>query len=625
MSREAPPESPPDVRVPPPEAHHAALWLALPLVALALPVAYRVVMEGDLEDALRVRFLSKNLELFWYAATLVSALVLVGFMAVRRRGRTVWPAMDVIVAVFPWVIALAAQSLASAERYRDYDRSWDAGVLPWGLVDPTEALVRALTMSEARGVGALVAAALCASAAVGMLLPNAGAPRWRGAGLVIVTLPAWGVAYGFLSSGSVLPFIGAALLSGVVGFAGTQESPAARAAGRAAVLLAALAAIALNVAAACETIVASRPFETQDFFAAHARLYDTLRAARLSGIVMLVPALLARAWLTHADLPRSSLGSRVLLAVALLGVVVLDEAGTRTALARIMPAAWPPWAHVEVTPLPLGEHAHFEERRSEPPRFILSAGELRDGSGRPVAPVSDAAALRAALASAPLVRWEAPSGAEQGERLAIMPAMDQAPTPAPLCPGRVVSVLLDRTASMADLRAFVAAAVVSGVVELDVAGPMALWPQAKRALEQAVRAAGLEASWPHGSHDELDYIRVAGALPATGFAPVDLQRQPLTAHTALLPSPCWLTQLAGPPAGPGSDAQSPLAPSTPEGTAELGERLNEMPPDDARVIELRTVGLWLDPALTAGDFLLAATMDTERDTRVIWTLEPPAP
>ena len=76
MSREAPPESPPDVRVPPPEAHHAAVWLALPLVALALPVAYRLVVTGDLDDALRVRFVSRELTRFWYAATLLSALVL---------------------------------------------------------------------------------------------------------------------------------------------------------------------------------------------------------------------------------------------------------------------------------------------------------------------------------------------------------------------------------------------------------------------------------------------------------------------------------------------------------------------------------------------------------------------
>jgi hypothetical protein len=577
MSREAPPESPPDVRVPPPDAHHAALWLALPLVGLALPVAYRVVMEGDLEDALQVNFVRNELEVFWYAATFVSALVLMGFMAARRRGRTVWPAMDVIVAVFPWVIALAAQSLVGAPRHRP----WDNGVFPWGLVDPTNVLISGMAMAGDRGVGALVAAALCASAAVGLLLPHAEAPRVRGAGLVIVTLPAWGVAYGFLSSGSVLPFIGAALLSGVVAFAGTQSSPAARSAGRAAVLLASLSAIALNVAAACETVVASRAFLAPDFFAAHARLYDTLRAAKLSSIVMLVPALLARAWLTHADLPRPSLGSRLLLALALVGMVALDEAGTRMALARITPDPWPPWAHVEVTPLPLGEHARSAARRSEPPRFILVAGELRNGSGRRVARLSDAAALRAALASAPLVLWEAPVGAEQGERLAIMPAMDQAPTPAPLCPGRVVSVLLDRTVSMADLRTFVAAAVASGVVELDVAGPVVLSPEAKLALHQAVRAAGLEASSPLNSEDELDYTRVAGALPATGFAPLDMQRQPVAAHTALLPSPCWLTQLA--------TQRGEAAPPLDIGVFELGERLNEMPP---RTTESSSCATW---------------------------------
>jgi hypothetical protein len=577
MSREAPPESPPDVRVAPPEAHHAAVWLALPLVALALPVAYRLVVTGDLDDALRVRFVSREITRFWYAATFVSALVLTGFMAARRRGRTVWPAMDVMVAGFPWVIALAAQSLV-AEPSQFYWEDGDNGVLPWGLIDVTHSLLLGMNMAEARGVGALVAAAFCASAAVGLLLPQAEAPRLRGAGLVIVTLPAWGVTYGFLSSGSVLPFIGAALLSAVVAFAGTQSSPDARSAARAAVLLASLSAIALNVSAACETVVASRPFHAPDFFAAHARLYDTLRAAKLSGIVMLIPALLARAWLTPADLPRPSPGSRVLLALALVGMVALDEAGTRMALARITPDAWPPWAHVEVTPLPLGEDARSDVRRSEPPRYILAAGELRDASGQRVAQLSDAAALRAALASAPLAQREAPMGAELGERLAIMPVMDQAPTPAPLCPGRVVSVLLDRTVSMADLRAFVAAAVASGVVELDVVGPLVLSPAAKQALHQAVRAAGLEASWPLGSEDELDYTRVAGALPATGFAPLDLQRQPLTAHTALLPSPCWLTQLAGPPADSGSEAPDQPTPSTVPGTAELGERLNEMPP-----------------------------------------------
>ena len=624
MSREAPPESPPDVRVPPPEAHHAAVWLALPLVALALPVAYRLVVTGDLDDALRVRFVSRELTRFWYAATFVSALVLTGFMAARRRGRTVWPAMDVMVAVFPWVIALAAQSLVG-DPHQSYWEDGDNGVLPWGLIDVSHTLFLGMNMADARGVGALVAAALCASAAVGLLLPHAEAPRLRGAGLVIVTLPAWGVAYGFLSSGSVLPFIGAALLSAVVAFAGTQSSPDARGAAGAAVLLASLSAIALNVAAACETVVASRAFLAPDFFAAHAGLYDTLRAAKLSGIVMLVPALLARAWLAHPDLPRPSVGSRLLFALALGGMVALDEGGTHMALARITPDVWPPWAHVEVTPLPLGEDARSDLRWSEPPRYILAAGELRDASGQRVARLSDVAALRAALASAPLAQREAPMRAELGERLAIMPVMDQAPTPAPLCPGRVVSVLVDRTVSMADLRAFVAAGVASGVVELDVVGPLVLLPADKQALLVAVRAAGLEASWPHGSADELDYTRVAGALPATGFAPLDLQRQPLTAHTALLPSPCWLTQLAGPPADSGSEAPDQPTPSTVPGTAELGERFNEMPVESYRVIELRTVGLWLDPTLTVGDFLLAATTDTERDTRVIWTLEPPAP
>jgi hypothetical protein len=188
----------------------------------------------------------------------------------------------------------------------------------------------------------------------------------------------------------------------------------------------------------------------------------------------------------------------------------------------------------------------------------------------------------------------------------------------------VVSVLLDRTVSMADLRAFVAAAVVSGVVELDVVGPLVLSPADKQALHQAVRAAGLEASWPLGSEDELDYTRVAGALPATGFAPLDLQRQPLAAHTALLPSPCWLTQLAGPPADSGREAPT-RPPQHPGGHPRAGRAPERDAPRDYRVIELRTVGLWLDPTLTVGDFLLAATTDTERDTRVIWTLEPPAP
>jgi len=78
MSREAPPDSPAYTNVPLPASQPAVIWQALPLVALGLPVAYRLVVTGDLEDALVVRFVSKELQRFWYAATLVSHMATVG-------------------------------------------------------------------------------------------------------------------------------------------------------------------------------------------------------------------------------------------------------------------------------------------------------------------------------------------------------------------------------------------------------------------------------------------------------------------------------------------------------------------------------------------------------------------
>lgn len=624
MSREAPPDSPADPKVAPPEEHHAILWLALPLFALGLPVAYRLALTGDIEDALRVSFVSNDLELFWYAACLVSALALLGFMAARRRGRPLWPAMDVIVGGFPWVIALAAQSLRGEPRYDSYRSAGIDETFSWGLVDITDVLVTGLTMCEARGVGALMAAALWASAAVGLLLPHAETPRWRGAGLVIVTLPAWGVAYGFLSSGSALPFIGAALLSAVVLFAGTQESPEARAAARASVLLASLAAIALNVSAACETLVETRPFTVAEYFAVHGRLYDTLRAARYGSIVMLLPALLAARWMWRTGDPGTPLAGRLLLVMAVVGMPVLDAVGTHLALTRITPGEWPPWANVQVDPLPLGDGASSTMRRREPLRFILVEGELRDARGERLALLSDAAALRAALADAPMATLEDPTGIECGERLAIMPSYDQAAV-IPVCPGRVVSVLLDRSLRMADLRAFVAAAVANEVVELDVVGPSVLWPDAKLALQHALRAAGQEAAWPRGSNDERDYLRAAGSLPATGFGPADLQRAPLDAHVALLPSPCWLGQLGSATAPtPGELPPDGIAPS-PAVVDSLNEVLHEAAIQMRRLEPTPPRALWLDPSRDVAGFLLEATAPGSSGHTVIWTLEPPAP
>lgn len=622
MSREAPPDSPPDPKVAPTEEHHAILWMALPLVALGLPFAYRLAVSGSMSDALRINFVLNDLELAWFAASLTSALTLLGFMAARRRGRTVWPAMDVIVGAFPWVIALAAQSMRGgnnsvlARSMASYD------VEPWGLVPSTEVLVTALTMCEERGIGALMTAALWASAAVSFFLPHADAPRWRGASLVVVTLPAWGVAYGFGSSGSLLPFIGAAWLSGLVLFAGTQTSPAARSAGQTSVLLGALVVIALNVSAACEALVALPAFDAPSYFAVHARLYDTLRALKLSGFLLFLPAVLARVWLARSDdPPAESSGSRALLAVAVVSILVLDHAGTGLALSRVTPAEWPPWAGLDVEPMLLSDSASGASRRSATPRYILAAGELRNARGEQVARLSDAAAIQAELAQAPMARLDPRLGDEWGERLAIMPQLDQAPEPVPICHGRTLSVLLDRTLPMADLRAFVAAAVVSNVVELDVVGPAVFTTDAKHALLEALRAAGQEGAWPTDPADERAYLQAARALPATGFAAADLSAQPATFHLALLPTPCWMTQLAGaPPTAPAS----PLG-SQPGGAVQAGEVLNEMP---ANYVEPLPPGppraLWLDPARDVQEFLLGATRERP-NAAVIWTLEAPAP
>lgn len=626
MSREAPPDSPADPKVAPPEEHHAILWLALPLIALGLPVAYRLALTGDLEDALRVRFVSNDLELFWYAACLVSAVALLGFMAARRRGRALWPAMDVIVGAFPWVVALAAQSLRGEPRYDAYRSAGIDEAFPWGLVDVTNVLVTGLTMSEARGVGALMSAALWASAAVGLLLPHAEAPRWRGAGLVIVTLPAWAVACGFLSSGSVLPFLGAALLSGVVLFAGTQESPEARTSARASVLLASLVVIALDVSAVCETLVETRPFTVAQYFAVHGRLYDTLRAAQWGSLVMLLPAMLAIGWLWRRGDPPTPLAGRVFLAVAVVGMPALDLAGTRLALARITPVEWPPWANLGVDALPLGEGANPTMRGRVPPRFILARGELRDDRGERVALLSDPAALRAALASASMARLGDPMGSERGERLAIVPQSynDQAAVVS-ICPGRVVSLLLDRSLTMADLRTFVAAAVANEVVELDVVGPSVLGPDAALALQSAMRAAGAEATWPGGSEAERAHRRAAEALPATGFPPADLLRTPLDAHVALLPSPCWLAQLASAAdLAPGGLAPDGIAPSRAIEDS-LNEVLQEAPMQMRRLEPAPPRALWLDPSRDVAAFLLDATASHSSADTVIWTLEPPAP
>ncbi|MEZ4326934.1 MAG: hypothetical protein R3B40_17080 [Polyangiales bacterium] len=620
MSREAPPREAP---VPTPDAPapertpHSVIWLMLPLLALGLPFAHRLATGTRVNRLFELGFRPRMLEDVWLASALVGALVLVGCMAARRRGRHVWAALDVVAGSLPWFVSLAAQSTSSQARSPFHPTD----LALWGEEDAVPALWQTFVMHEVRGLGALMSACLWAAAALGWLVSRVDRPRPRGAALVVATLPVWGVVYGFPAEAGALPALAAAFLSSVVAFAGTQHSAPAREGARMAIVLATLTVLASWVTTVCHTLVGLQTVERAALIGHHALIFGTLSAARLGAVVALLPAALAMRWLLRPGDPRIPWPANLALIVAFVGVLGMDRVGTRLSLARGVPRPWPPWAEVEVTPLPVGDAWPNGERRFA--RFILDDEGVRDASGQLLARYSDSETLARVLTTAPLAWSTSPDGdgtmlpgeVDLSERLAIVPVSDVAQQQ-PLCPGRVVRVLVDRAMRMQDLRTFVRAATDAGVVELDVVGPRALDGATKRALQQALEASGVDGAFPFGG-DELSYIAAVSALPPTGVPALDVVRVELGGGTGLLPCPCWRAQVWG------TDQATEAVPAD---DRLLGEQLNEAPPDERwRAAPVAPTTLWLDPDRDVTSFVLEATTRHPRGRSVMWTLEPPAP
>ena len=644
MSREAPPrEAPLDIdssadglrngegAPTPPKAPFSALWLGLPLLAWTVPFDYHMAAHGRVDINTFGRGFMRSL---WFGVSALSVLLLVSSMAARRKGRALWVAFDVMAGSLPWVVALAQQSIVSRQSAHPH---WhDASRPLWGAESTLVHAFNALQMHEPRGLGALMSASLWAGAAVGWLLPTDN-PRWRGATLLVVVLPVWGIAYSFSGDAGALPALGAGLLSVVLAITGTQTSVAARERGRAALVLATLALLALLVATVCDAIVAMGMLERPGFLSHHSTLLGLLSAARLGAIVCLLPAALASRWLIQKGDARPATAATVALLLAFVGVLGLDRVGTRMALERTTPEPSPPWAGADVHPLAVASGTDWQRSHAHQ-RFILSAGVLQDAQGQTVAPLSDPRRLGDALQATFHARGprEGTSprdpleslGTERslGSRLAIV-AMPAAPQRSD-CPGPILTVLVDRSASMADLRAFVSAATTAGVSELDVAGPLALAVDEKRALAEVLRRAGQDGAFPLGSTDELAYLDAMLALPRLGVPALDALRLQAAASPVALPSACWRTTLLGEPdaAVPG-DTSPDGAREQPQDPGEVppGEVVNEAMFDEAPVVRRPPVALWLDPARDVAAVLMESTTTRPGRESVIWLLDPPAP
>ncbi|MCB9659746.1 MAG: hypothetical protein H6726_19010 [Sandaracinaceae bacterium] len=630
MSREAPPrEAPaPALERPAPEREpHSAVWLMLPLVALCLPFAYRVATGTRVNRVFELGFRQRALGDVWLVCALVGALVLVGCMVARRRGHHVWAALDVVAGSLPWFVSLAAQS-TSLRASPPFD---DRDVPLWGLGEPEEALVATYYMHEARAIGALTAACLWAAAATVWLAARADRPHARGAALGIVTLPVWGVVYGFPAEAGPMPALAAAFFTGLVAFAGTQRSPEAREGARTAIVLGTLTVLAVWVATACYTVVGVQTVFQAGLLTKHRVVFDTLSAARLGALVALVPAALGMRWLVRPGDARVGGPANVALILAFVGVLGMDRVGTRLSLARATPDPWPPWASVDVTPVPVGDAWIDRGRRAA--RFILTDAGVLDPSGQLVARYADTEALSRALVSAPLAQQHdapevpgpvpntspRPGEVELGERMAIV-ALDVPAERRALCPGRALRVLVDRSLEMADLRTFVQVATEAGVVELDVVGPRALDADTKLTLQRALEASGLTGVLPLGG-DELSYITALSALPATGVPAMDAVRLAVGGGTGLMPCACWRAQVWGT-----EDAEA-VPTEGQEDDRALGEQLNEAPPEHDRwgLPPVPPAPLWLDPDRDVTSFVLQATSHQRDNRAFMWTLDPPAP
>ena len=643
MSREAPPrEAPVDqLTLPAPERPlHSAVWLALPLLGLALFVAYRLATGASLRELTRLDgYGRETLDSWRLTASGAAALMLMGFMAARRKGRELWVAADVVAGALPWVVALAAQSLVG--RRAEVDALSRGGV--WGGDALIERVVGTLVMHEVRGLGALVSGCLWGSAALAWLLPHFEKPRWRGMGLAVVTLPLWGVAYGFPAEAGALPWLAAAFLSGVVALVGSQSSLAARQAGRSAVVLATLCVLALLTATQCATLPERAVTTREAYIVQHGTLLATLSAARLGAILALLPATLAARWITRRGDPAPSWAATVALVLAFVGMMTLDRVGSRVAQERLAPAPWPVWADVDVQPLPLAAGVPATGDGPQP-RFIVSAGALRDPGGVVLSPLDDVRAVARALSGSTTHAeltpdpWTMGAGrrpprapepaAPVGERLAIV-ALDVAAEPLPVCRGARLSLLLDRSVTMADLRAVVSAALLAGVSELDLVGPLALSAAEKLRLADALRESGQEGALPLGGSDELRFVDATLALPSLGVAALDALRYEVGATSVVTPSACWRAELLGeqepdadePVASPQADGPGPGELGGP-----VGERLNEAPPESYDRPPARAPrALWLDPGRDVASFLLDTSSPDSRATIVMWALDPPAP
>ncbi len=647
MSREAPPDlstgtgtgqphDPAQGGPKPPEEPHSPMWLMLPLVALALPWVYRVVQLESVNQALRVRFERDILEPIWMASSVGAAIALVAFMQLRRRGRTIWVVMDLVAGSLPWVVSLAAQSVtgisSNGARYRAADN------LIYGIPSPYSAVLQGAIMGEARGLGALMSASLWWAAACGMLVQSGRGPRaaegMRGAGLVVVCLPAWALAYLFVGSGSQLAWVAALWLSACTAYIGLRSSSAQRPMAAAGMVLASMVAVALTTTATCEGLERSLVTMGQDRTATYTMLGALLDASWAAPFALLLAAALVAGWLFD----RRGVASGVALAVACLGMTVLDRAGTQQAWERLVPEPWPPWDGVRVQPLPLQSERVVQERRRPPMTLILSAGALQSSEGQVLAPLSEREAVISVLASAEQAAWVAPDGTAIGERLAIAPAREDAYYPPPLCSGKVISLLIDRSVGMRDLRLFVEAAVRAEVSEIDLVGPAA--PDAAELLRRAsalAQDAGA-APAPGDPHARLDALLDTPLPPASGFPPADALRFDVRTATVRTPTRCNIALLGedeglvpNPSASP-NDLGSPEDPESPEDPGDLGDFLEEpLGEQFNEMVEARAYlppeprALWLDPAADIVGVLLRSSAEADSQTQLIWVLDAPAP